>query len=75
VHTEGVFFTSIFEKFQGHFGCMSITAMLTASVFLVDGVGKRGCRKKHQGRGFPASAGQVSAPFNQSLLLSSPFTE
>jgi len=39
VHTEGVFFTSIFEKIPGYFGYISITAMLTADIFLGDGYG------------------------------------
>jgi len=37
VHTEGVFFLSIFEKFSGNFGYRTITAMLTADIFLAVG--------------------------------------
>jgi len=36
VHTEGVFFLSILEKFSGNFGYRTITAMLTADIFLGD---------------------------------------
>jgi len=36
VHTEGVFFLSIFEKFSGNFDYRPITAMLTGDIFLAN---------------------------------------
>jgi len=36
VHTEGVFFLSIFEKFSDNFGYRPITAMFAVGIFLAE---------------------------------------